>query len=855
MRNERRLPQETTPEGPPMESTAARRVVSRPAPRVSSNSGLRGSKRDPAPKVTVDDVVSRLEGAKGAANGSWSARCPAHEDGSPSLSVRAGDHGGVIVKCHAGCTFEAICEALEFEPGQLCADQVTRDRSPRRPAAAVPKAAPTRRVYSTDAEAENAALAAVQKAKSPSWALTHRHRYLDRDHVERMRMLRFELPGSGDKTLRPIHPRDGGWTFGDPPGLLPLYRLNELRLDERIFVVEGEKAADAGAAIGLNVTTSAHGAQSAAKSDWKPIAGVAVVILPDNDAQGAHYAESVRAQIAQISPSVELRIVELPGLPEHGDLFDFIAESRAAGRGEDEVLESIQALADAAKAEHDAHASSLPSTDGRPEIRLEPGELHRVVDEAEAALLSHSADKIFRFGEELVRVDIPPPLAGVPPQPRITALTAPNLAEDITRAAKLVRFDQRSDGYRRSDCPDKVATSLLHRRGRWRAPELTGLISAPALRADGSIVDQPGYDATSGLLFAPGGVEFPSISAQPTPTDARAALDALGELVRDFPFVDPADRAAALALLVTACVRRTLRSAPMFAIRAPTMGSGKSLLARLAGILASGRMPGVVGVPPGNDERRKTYLALLLEGEPVIVLDNISEPFEDDNLCSILTEPRWKSRVLGVSRSATVPTNALWIVTGNNLVIRGDLTTRVVPCDLDPRCERPEERAFDRDLDSWAATHRPRLVVAALTVVRAYVVAGSPSQRLPVFGRFERWSETVRSALVWCGELDPCAGRKRLESVDPIRDSLREALQGWNGVFGARPVRVADAIKDLPQLRGLFLDLAPGQRPGEIDPRKLGLWLQRVERRIEGGLRFERGGIRGGSATWRVCGA
>lgn len=853
MRNERRLPQETTPEGPPMESTAARRVVSRPAPRVSSNSGLRGSKRDPAPKVTVDDVVSRLEGAKAAANGSWSARCPAHEDGSPSLSVRAGDHGGVIVKCHAGCSFDEVCAALGYEPrqlcgprsGEVCAPGGRREPQEQRP----PK---KRRIHGTVAEAQAAALASVRSTRGVDWRLVAQHRYRDLSGAELMRALRFEPPGGGDKTIRPIHARDDGWALGDPDGLLPLYRLDSLRFHETVYVVEGEKAADAGASIGLNVTTSAHGASSAAKSDWAPIASGSVVLMPDNDEPGSAYVASVCARLRQLNPEIELRVLTLPELPQHGDLFDFVAARRAGGRGEDQILSEIHELASAApRADGDAAPLAL-SDDSRPVIRIEGGDAPQVVDAAESALLAGNPGRIFTFGDELVRVDARVSLAAVGTRSRIIPMTAPNLCEEITRATRIERLDRRSGEYRPVDLPDKFGVMLLHRRGRWRAPELVGITRTPTLRADGSVLAAPGYDAQSRLLFDHGGVEFPSIPEQPTREQALESLARVESILSEFPFVCASDKSAALSMFLTAAIRRSLPTAPLFAIRAPKMASGKSLLARTAGYLMSGELAGVVTLPSSSEERRKLFLALLLENEPVIVLDNIIEPLEDESLCSILTESRWRSRVLGVSRSAIVPTNALWIATGNNLVIRGDLTTRVVPCDLDPNCERPEEREFTRNLDQWMAEHWREVLVEALTVLRAYAVAGCPPQNLPPFGRFEDWSRRVREPLVWLGLADPTQGRRGIEDKDPEREVLREVLQAWAGTFGTRTIKVADVARQSHQLRELFLPIAPGARPGELDAHKLGMWIARFERRIEGGLRFERSGSSGGSATWRV---
>ena len=102
------------------------------------------------------------------------------------------------------------------------------------------------------------------------------------------------------------------------------------------------------------------------------------------------------------------------------------------------------------------------------------------------------------------------------------------------------------------------------------------------------------------------------------------------------------------------------------------------------------------------------------------MIDNVERAFASDALCSILTEPVFKDRVLGVSRTASAPTCTTWCVTGNNLTIAGDLTTRMLVCRIDPECERPEEREFKVNLHEEVPKRRAELAVAALTIIRGY---------------------------------------------------------------------------------------------------------------------------------------
>jgi hypothetical protein len=147
--------------------------------------------------------------------------------------------------------------------------------------------------------------------------------YHDRDGSEALRVVRLripEQPGRKPKTYRPLHPEAGGWVLGDPDGLLPLYNLQGVQRADGVGVFEGEKCCDLAAGIGLVGTTSAHGAQSAKRTDWAPLAGKDVTLYPDRDKDGEKYTADVVAILAGLDPPATVRVVDLPGIPEGGDL-------------------------------------------------------------------------------------------------------------------------------------------------------------------------------------------------------------------------------------------------------------------------------------------------------------------------------------------------------------------------------------------------------------------------------------------------------------------------------------------------------------------------------------------------------
>ena len=142
-------------------------------------------------------------------------------------------------------------------------------------------------------------------------------------------------------------------------------------------------------------------------------------------------------------------------------------------------------------------------------------------------------------------------------------------------------------------------------------PMLTGIIEAPTILPDGSVIQSRGYDRATGLLFDPGDTQFPQVPSEPTRAQAEAALRTLSDPFRDFPFIDEPSRSVALAAVLTVLVRRGLRAAPLFGFDAPKMGSGKTLIATVCSYIATGRGPYLMSqVADPTDERKRVLSAL-----------------------------------------------------------------------------------------------------------------------------------------------------------------------------------------------------------------------------------------------------
>ena len=237
-------------------------------------------------------------------------------------------------------------------------------------------------------------------------------------------------------------------------------------------------------------------------------------------------------------------------------------------------------------------------------------------------------------------------------------------------------------------------------------------------------------------------------------------------------------RSVALAAMITPLIRCSLPSAPMFAYTAPEAGTGKSLLTDINSILMCGTRAAVIGQGYGDKELEKRIDSALIAGQQMIAIDNCDRQLQSDVLCQVLTQSHRSVRILGLSKSITAPTNVNVNCNGNNLMLGTDLIRRSLLCTIDAKLENPSKRKFPWEPIQYVTRHRARLVVAALTIVRAYQISNR-KVALDTFGSFETWSGRVREALVWLGLEDPCGSQDKLRERDIRKGSLASVMTAW----------------------------------------------------------------------------
>jgi hypothetical protein len=510
----------------------------------------------------------------------------------------------------------------------------------------------------------------------------------------------------------------------------------------------------------------------------------------------------------------------------------------------------------------DAMLSVLDSARPFAVITLRAGKLPDAADQAEEILLGHSERlMIFQRAYELVRVVslLEPRKGGGLQRSSGTVQLEPlgrvALTEIFDRIVQWQRIGSSGDE-RIVDCPVRISATYLSRSGSWRLPMLTGIISAPIMREDGTVLSQRGYDKDTGLFFL-SDEDWPTIPEQPTLPDARTALDTLLAPFAEFPFVSAEDKAVHAAAILTAIQRRILAACPIFGYSAPAPRSGKTLLANSTAIIATGKPAPATTVSGEREEMRKAITSALREGHAVINLDNIELPLSSPELCIAITQPEYQDRVLGESRMLHLPTNAFWTATGNNLVLRGDLSSRALLCRIDPGIESPESREFKSpNLEGFLRSNRRQLIAAALTILRAYHVAGRPKQHISPWGGFEDWSGNIREPLVWLGLADPYKTRAAVLADDPEREERLAGIRALYEVFADYQFTTKEIIERCGcnhELKASMLSLAAGRyQRNEVDSRRLGWWLKGVRDRIIGGLRLRLSGKASGVAKWQI---
>ncbi len=251
----------------------------------------------PISSAPVDRLLARLKGVRPAGKEKWMALCPSHDDKQHSLSITVGGDSRALMKCHAGCTVAVILGSLGMAATDLFAGE--------RPALEI--ARPAQKAQGVETRPK----------------LVKSYDYTDVDGNLVFQSCRLE-----PKSFRQRRKDEAGEWIWNLNGIDPvLYRLPDVleavAAERRIFIVEGEKDADALSELGFTATTNPMGAGKWREAFSDFLESADVVILPDNDETGRSHAEQVAASL--YSRKATVKVVALPNLSEKGDVSDWLS--------------------------------------------------------------------------------------------------------------------------------------------------------------------------------------------------------------------------------------------------------------------------------------------------------------------------------------------------------------------------------------------------------------------------------------------------------------------------------------------------------------------------------------------------
>lgn len=410
----------------------------------------------------------------------------------------------------------------------------------------------------------------------------------------------------------------------------------------------------------------------------------------------------------------------------------------------------------------------------------------------------------------------------------------------------------------------EVVTEWAH------VPPLEGVALAPVFAPDGTLHAEKGYNRATRLYNA-GDVQIGN--TEPTEenvTDAKNLL--MVELIGEFPFVDDASRAHALALLLLPFVRPMIGGAtPNHLIDAPTPGTGKSLLADLCTIPFANGQKSTLSLTKSEDEFSKAIITALLSGRAYVCIDNLPQSaiLDSAKLASAITEPELADRTMRTHTAMLIRPRCGWITTGNNTKLSLELTRRTVQIRLDRNSETPwNVDGFKHpDIRSWALEHRAELATAAITLIRKWIDAGKPKFTGKPKGSFSEWAQTMGGILQCAGVPGFLDNEQQMfeNSAAGNNELWRPFVDAWYAKYRDLSAKIGELfmLASHPDKKEGDDSVEPGEWLGLLDEelqglpeagrrRRFGRMMEERRDVVIGQYKLTKGKIRDGSSTWNL---
>ena len=595
-------------------------------------------------------------------------------------------------------------------------------------------------------------------------------------------------------------------------------------------IAEGEKDAETFARFGFIATCNCGGGGNWTQGELSQFKGLDVVIVGDfdepdhrtNKRKGVVVAKKLANTLAKdIAKSVSGPVFMPNGFKDVSDYADSGA-----------TIEDLQALIYAAEPwefDPDATEESTPNvtlevSPKKPVIQVNNRHLHEISDDAIKALhASNNPPRLYIKSSLLSRVD---------KNGKTHIMDNPSLKGYLDRCAKFinVRTHNKQDVVLPARPPTDLAPDLLSLESEELGlPELTTVSTVPIFDFQGRLLTKDGYDAESKTLLILNNLKGFKFKLYSIPK----AIKIIDEIIVDFPFAFPnIGRAHTYALLLQHYVREMINGpTPLYLVESPTRGTGKGKLCNIPALLITGKDVPIMTLPRTGEEMEKRITSNLLEGHPLLLLDNVNK-LGGEELAAILTTEWWNGRRLGTSQILYVRNHILWLATGNNVDLCDDIPRRVIPIRLDAGVEKPEDRKEFKysDLKGYILQNRNEIINACLSLVQHWANSGYPKSS-KILGSYEDYAQKIGGILEVAeikGFLD---GREYLyEHSDKETNEWKTVCEVWWERYESRPVSPKDLF-EICKENNLLLDVWGG-RSDKAGLTRLGIKLSKNRDRV-----------------------
>jgi hypothetical protein len=322
---------------------------------------------------------------------------------------------------------------------------------------------------------------------------------------------------------------------------------------------------------------------------------------------------------------------------------------------------------------------------------------------------------------------------------------------DETRLAELI--EQHVDYVEEQGRSVHLAAPFVrhfHTRTDHALPTVVAIATLPIVLPDGTLLTARGLDRQRGIVF-----RVPPDLLALIPGQEECTPDEVAESMRFLTeewLVDVATNYTGKCILIAAALtvieRSVLAERPAFFLTAGRRGGGKTTALIMLLVAVTGIRPSAAAWSSNEEERRKALLSYLMEALAAIIWDNI--PRGTQIACPHIekscTAAFYSDRRLGVSEMVAVSASVVHLFTGNNIGLRGDLTSRSLLVRLEVDRADPENREFKHpDPIGWTKANRPKILRALYTILLGNPVL-QPSSTVALHTRFKGWWRLIGSA-------------------------------------------------------------------------------------------------------------